>query len=57
VFRHRGFTAGALAVALGFGAMFGANVLTPLWLQSDIRCLRSGPAPGPLEPLIRGHAS
>ena len=34
VFRHRGFTAGVVTVALGFGAMFGANVLTPLWLQS-----------------------
>jgi DHA2 family multidrug resistance protein len=34
VFRHRGFTVGVLTIALGFGAMFGANVLTPLWLQS-----------------------
>jgi DHA2 family multidrug resistance protein len=34
VFRHRGFAAGVLTIALGFGAMFGANVLTPLWLQS-----------------------
>jgi MFS transporter, DHA2 family, multidrug resistance protein len=34
VFRHRGFTAGVVTIALGFGAMFGANVLTPLWLQS-----------------------
>src|SRR5215831_120883 len=28
VFRHRGFAAGVLTIALGFGAMFGANVLT-----------------------------
>ncbi len=34
VFRHRGFTASVLVLALGYGAMFGANVLTPLWLQS-----------------------
>jgi DHA2 family multidrug resistance protein len=34
VFRHRGFTASVIALALGYGAMFGANVLTPLWLQS-----------------------
>jgi DHA2 family multidrug resistance protein len=34
VFRHRGFTTGVITIALGFGAMFGANVLTPLWLQS-----------------------
>ena len=34
VFRHRGFTAGVVTIALGFGAMFGSNVLTPLWLQS-----------------------
>ncbi|HTT13985.1 MAG TPA: DHA2 family efflux MFS transporter permease subunit [Burkholderiaceae bacterium] len=34
VFRHRGFAAGVVTLSLGFGAMFGANVLTPLWLQS-----------------------
>jgi DHA2 family multidrug resistance protein len=34
VFRHRGFSVGVVTIALGFGAMFGANVLTPLWLQS-----------------------
>ncbi|MEJ8847576.1 DHA2 family efflux MFS transporter permease subunit [Variovorax rhizosphaerae] len=34
VFRHRGFTAGVITISLGFGAMFAANVLTPLWLQS-----------------------
>jgi len=34
VFRHRGFAAGVVTLSLGFGSMFGANVLTPLWLQS-----------------------
>ena len=34
VFRHRGFTASALTLSLGFAAFFAANVLTPLWLQS-----------------------
>lgn len=34
VFRHRGFTAAVIAISLGFGAFFAANVLTPLWLQS-----------------------
>ena len=34
VFRHRGYTASVIVIAAGFGAMFGANVLTPLWLQS-----------------------
>ncbi len=34
VFRHRGFTAAVVTMSLGYGAMFGANVLTPLWLQS-----------------------
>jgi len=34
VFRHRGYTAAVIVVAAGFGAMFAANVLTPLWLQS-----------------------
>jgi DHA2 family multidrug resistance protein len=36
VFRHRGFTASVFTLALGYGAMFGANVLTPLWLQTDM---------------------
>ena len=36
VFRHRGFTAGTLAVALGFGAFFASVVLTPLWLQQVV---------------------
>jgi DHA2 family multidrug resistance protein len=34
VFRHRGYTTAVIVVAAGFGAMFAANVLTPLWLQS-----------------------
>jgi DHA2 family multidrug resistance protein len=34
VFRHRGYTTAVVVIAAGFGAMFGANVLTPLWLQS-----------------------
>jgi len=34
VFRHRGFAVSVLTIAMGFGAFFAANVLTPLWLQS-----------------------
>ncbi|MDM0055098.1 DHA2 family efflux MFS transporter permease subunit [Variovorax fucosicus] len=34
VFRHRGFAASVVTLSLGFGAVFGVNVLTPLWLQS-----------------------
>ncbi|BCL94589.1 DHA2 family efflux MFS transporter permease subunit [Ralstonia pseudosolanacearum] len=34
VFRHRGFSASVLTISLAFGAFFGANVLTPQWLQS-----------------------
>jgi len=34
VFRHRGFAASVITISLGFGAVFGTNVLTPLWLQS-----------------------
>ena len=34
VFRHRGFSVSVLTISLAFGAFFGANVLTPLWLQS-----------------------
>lgn len=34
VFRHRGYTTAVIVIAAGFGAMFAANVLTPLWLQS-----------------------
>src|ERR1051325_7837384 len=34
VFPHRGFTTAVITIAMGFGAIFGMNVLTPLWLQS-----------------------
>jgi MFS transporter, DHA2 family, multidrug resistance protein len=34
VFRHRGFAASVVTLSFGFGAIFGMNVLTPLWLQS-----------------------
>jgi MFS transporter, DHA2 family, multidrug resistance protein len=34
VFRHRGFVSAVVTLSLGYGSMFGANVLTPLWLQS-----------------------
>jgi len=34
VFRHRGFAASVVTLGLGFGAVFGVNVLTPLWLQT-----------------------
>src|SRR5262245_26267845 len=34
VFRHRGFSTAVLTISLGFGSIFGMNVLTPLWLQS-----------------------
>jgi DHA2 family multidrug resistance protein len=36
VFRHRGFAASMFALPLVFGAFFGANVLTPLWLQTNM---------------------
>ena len=35
VFRHRGYAAAVTTLALGFGAFFGINVLTPLWLQQN----------------------
>jgi DHA2 family multidrug resistance protein len=34
VFRHRGFTTAVITIAMGYGSIFGMNVLTPLWLQS-----------------------
>jgi DHA2 family multidrug resistance protein len=34
LFRHRGFAAATVAIALGFGAFFSIVVITPLWLQS-----------------------
>jgi DHA2 family multidrug resistance protein len=36
VFRHRGFTACMVVLGLAFGAFFGLNVLTPLWLQYNM---------------------
>lgn len=36
VFRHRGFTSCMIVLALAFGAFFGINVLTPLWLQYNM---------------------
>lgn len=33
VFRHRGYSMSLLTLVLAFGAFFGINVLTPLWLQ------------------------
>lgn len=34
VFRHRGYSMSLVTLVLAFGAFFGINVLTPLWLQS-----------------------
>jgi MFS transporter, DHA2 family, multidrug resistance protein len=34
IFRHRGYSASVFTLVLAFGAFFGINVLTPLWLQS-----------------------
>lgn len=36
VFRHRGYSFGVLTLVLAFGAFFGANVLTPQWLQQHM---------------------
>ena len=36
VFRHRGFASCMFVLALAFGAFFGINVLTPLWLQYNM---------------------
>lgn len=36
VFRHRGFAACMVVLMLAFGAFFGVNVLTPLWLQYNM---------------------
>jgi DHA2 family multidrug resistance protein len=35
IFRHRGFSMSCLAMALTFAGMFSANVLIPLWLQTN----------------------
>jgi DHA2 family multidrug resistance protein len=36
VFRHRGFSASMVNLALAMGAFFAVNVLTPLWLQEQM---------------------
>jgi MFS family permease len=36
VLRHRGFTAGAVALSVGFGTIYSSVVLVPLFLQSTI---------------------
>ena len=36
VFRHRGFSASVITLSVAFGAFFGINVLTPLWLQQNM---------------------
>ncbi|MEH3108304.1 MAG: DHA2 family efflux MFS transporter permease subunit [Sphingomonas fennica] len=36
VLRHRGFTAGAVALAIGFGTVYASVVLVPLFLQSIV---------------------
>lgn len=36
VFRHPGFSASMFVLALAFGSFFGLNVLTPMWLQSNM---------------------
>jgi DHA2 family multidrug resistance protein len=36
VFRHRGFAASIAVLSIAFGAFFGTNVLTPLWLQQNM---------------------
>jgi DHA2 family multidrug resistance protein len=36
IFRHRGFSVGVLTISLTFGGFFAANVLTPLWLQTNM---------------------
>jgi len=36
VFRHRGFATSMGTMALVFGAFYASNVLTPLWLQSNM---------------------
>ncbi len=36
VLRHRGFTAGALALSIGFGTIYSSIVLVPLFLQTTV---------------------
>jgi MFS transporter, DHA2 family, multidrug resistance protein len=36
VFRHRGFSAGVIALAVCYGTFFSSVVITPQWLQSSL---------------------
>jgi DHA2 family multidrug resistance protein len=36
VFRHRGFSAATGVMAIAFGGFFAANVLLPLWMQTNL---------------------
>lgn len=36
VFRHRGFAVAVLTMSLGYACFFALNVLTPLWLQTNM---------------------
>ena len=36
VFRHRSFATACVVMALSFGGFFSANVLVPLWLQTNL---------------------
>lgn len=36
IFRHRGFTVGAVTLSLAFGAYFATIILIPLWLQTSM---------------------
>lgn len=37
IFRHRGFSSCMVVLCLAFGSFFGLNVLTPQWLQYNMR--------------------
>ena len=34
VFKHRGFNVSVFTISLAFAALFGSNVITPMWLQT-----------------------
>lgn len=36
VFRHRGFAVAVLTMSMGYSCFFALNVLTPLWLQTNM---------------------
>ncbi|WP_340650104.1 DHA2 family efflux MFS transporter permease subunit [Pseudoxanthomonas winnipegensis] len=50
LFRHRNFTAGTLAMVLGYAAFFSIGLLVPLWLQRNLgyTALWAGLASAPL---------